>query len=435
MIFLGNFMTLRDSRTRLLPGAPLCQGRGQICEMNSLETPLCAVTGGLMLGGSSTFLVNLSRAFGERGLHLPIVVLHQDNGLARDFAQDAPISLISRRRHIYEDRLALAYEEIARWRPRAVLACLGGESFEVLRLVPRGVARFGIIQSDDPGPYGVIPIYASWLDGMVGVSNAICEKMQRFPEMAKRRVVHIPYGIRFGPVVPRTQTKSDQPLRLIYVGRIIEEQKRVSRLAELVKSLDARGFKFEFTFVGTGPQLPALQAALAAIPSAHFQGEVPNHAVGKLLETQDVFVLLSDYEGLPLSLLEAMGAGAVPVVSDLESGIRDVVVDQAGVRVPIGDVEAAANVIAALAQNREGLAAMSAAAARQVREEYSAANMAERYLQLIDEFPRAAVEWPSTASVPVPFGVKPWLYQGAPRHARRWIKRVIAAARGSSSRS
>ena len=402
--------------------------------MHSSEIPLCAVTGGLTLGGSSTFLVNLSRAFRERGLHLPIVVLHQENGLARDFAPDAPITLISRQRHIYEDRLALAYQELARWRPRAVLACLGGESFEVLRLLPPGVARLGIIQSDDPGPYRTVQLYARWLDAVVGVSNTICERIRRLPEVTVP-AVRIPYGIWFGPALPRNRTRSEQPLRLIYVGRIVEEQKRVSRLAELVKLLRVKGLNFDFTFVGTGAQLPAIQSALQGIPSIHFPGEVPNQAVGKMLESADAFVLLSDYEGLPLSLLEAMGAGAAPVVSDLESGVRDVVTEQTGVRVPVGNVEAAAEAIAALARDRERLAALSLAAANLVREEYTATRMAERYLQLIEGFPRSGVQWPSTARVPAPLGLKPWLYDGAPRVARRWIKRAIGAARELSSRS
>ena len=54
------------------------------------------------------------------------------------------------------------------------------------------------------------------------------------------------------------------------------------------------------------------------------------------------FSLLSDYEGLALSLLEAMGAGVVPVVSDLSSGIAQAVPADCGLRVPFGNLDAAA---------------------------------------------------------------------------------------------
>src|SRR4051794_5191718 len=101
--------------------------------MNSVSTspglPLAVITGSLLLGGTSTFLVNLTQAWRRRGIPLPIVVLSEDNQHARDFsALDAPVKLISPR-HIYEDRLRMAYQELARWSPLAVLACLGGESF------------------------------------------------------------------------------------------------------------------------------------------------------------------------------------------------------------------------------------------------------------------------------------------------------------------
>lgn len=413
--------------------------------MSSPDIPLVAVTGALPLGGSSTFLVNLARAFRARGLVLPIVVLSEDNAYAREFAAlETPVTLIPHRRNIYEDRLRLAYEAVASWRPRAVLACLGGESFEVLRSVPPGVARLGIIQSHDPGPHEAVRLYAEWIDTVVGVSQTICEHVRTAPSVAPRRVEKISYGIAFGPAVERPATRAEEPLRIIYLGRLIEEQKRVSRLAELIHLLHARGVNFRFTFAGRGPQQPALQAALAGRAEVTFLGEVPTDAVPALLAAQDVLVLLSDYEGLPLSLLEAMGAGVVPVVSDLESGIRDVVTEQTGVRVPGGDVSAAADALVGLTQDRARLATLSAAAAQSVRTEYSAARMAEKYLQVIGPPARPPVLWPGEVPVPAPLGIeRPWLYQGLPRVARRWTKRVRdqigeqfnAGRRGSSSQS
>ena len=391
------------------------------------EIPLAAVSGSLLLGGSSTFLLNLTRAFQARGLQLPIVVLSEDNEHARDFAAlAAPVKLISTR-PIYEDRLRMAYEELARWRPRAVLACLGGNSFEMLQLVPPGVARLGIIQSHDPGPHLTVQRYIDWIDAVVGVSQKICEHARSVPEVGRRRVECIPYGISFGPCVERSATRPGDPLRIIYLGRMSEVQKRVSRLVELVKLLEARGANFQFTFAGSGAQQADMQSALSGMPSVKFLGEVPNDTVPALLAAHDVLVLLSDFEGLPLSLLEAMGAGVVPVVSDLESGIRDVVTAATGVRVPIGDVPAAAEAILALAQHRSRLAALSDAAARRAREEYSAARMAERYLELIGELAPSPVPWPASVEVPAPRGVKPaWLHRGWPRMARRWIKRLIS---------
>ena len=166
------------------------------------STPIAAVTQSLNVGGSTTFLLNLGAALRARGETLPVVCLNEANEMAADFAAaGVPVFGVSRRRYIYEDRTRAACRHLAEWRPRAVLACLGAESFEVLRVLPPGVARLGIIQSDDPGPYTLVDAYRSWLDTMIGVSPTIREKLVTKKSFA--RSVFIPYGIQFGPAAER----------------------------------------------------------------------------------------------------------------------------------------------------------------------------------------------------------------------------------------
>jgi glycosyltransferase involved in cell wall biosynthesis len=45
----------------------------------------------------------------------------------------------------------------------------------------------------------------------------------------------------------------------------------------------------------------------------------------KALTSQNLFVLLSDFEGLPLALVEAMARGCVPVTAAMPSGIPEIV--------------------------------------------------------------------------------------------------------------
>lgn len=72
------------------------------------------------------------------------------------------------------------------------------------------------------------------------------------------------------------------------------------------------------------------------------------------------------------------------------------------------------------------LAALAANAARLAREEYSAERAAQRYLDLLAEFPAAAPVWPEKVTVLRPQLVRHgWLYAGLPRHGRRWLKRLV----------
>ena len=386
-------------------------------------TPLVAVSGGLPLGGSSTFLVNLARAMRRRGQFLPVVVLDAENAYAADFeAIGNPVHCLPPRRMIFEDRLLWAYQQTAQYRPRAVLSCLSSQSFEILRVVPHGVLRMSIVQSDDAGPYATVMEHAAWTDVVVGVSGQIGVNLQARPELRGARIEVIPYGIDFPGAIPRRPRPADAPLRLIYLGRIIEEQKRVSRLAELASRLQALRAPVEFSIVGDGPQRDELRAAMRGCPFVRFVDPLPYDQVSRLLQDYDVFVLLSDYEGLPLSLLEAMGQGVVPVVSDLPSGMRDVVGEGCGFRTPVGDVAGAVEIIAMLAADRALLSAHSQRALAFVREHYSAERMAERYLEVIRQSARPVPHWPEEVEIPAPVGVRPWLYRGPMRRLRRALK-------------
>lgn len=65
-------------------------------------------------------------------------------------------------------------------------------------------------------------------------------------------------------------------------------------------------------------------------------------------------------EGLPVTLLEATSAGVVPVVSDLASGIPDVVEHGVtGYRIPPGNIEGFANAIAEIDSDRYRMEIMS----------------------------------------------------------------------------
>ena len=71
------------------------------------------------------------------------------------------------------------------------------------------------------------------------------------------------------------------------------------------------------------------------------------------LAGHDVFVLPTRVEGLPVALLEAMGAGVVPVVSNILSGVPEVVTaGVTGLLPEVGDIDGFADAIARLAADR-----------------------------------------------------------------------------------
>jgi glycosyltransferase involved in cell wall biosynthesis len=67
-----------------------------------------------------------------------------------------------------------------------------------------------------------------------------------------------------------------------------------------------------------------------------FLAPAANAEVLALCAENDVFVFPTRFEEFPVALLEAMSTGLVPVVSDLPSGVPEVVSEQTGFRIAIG---------------------------------------------------------------------------------------------------
>ncbi|MBM9538526.1 glycosyltransferase [Desulfobulbus alkaliphilus] len=101
--------------------------------------------------------------------------------------------------------------------------------------------------------------------------------------------------------------------------------------------------------------------------------------VNELLLQFDLFVLSSLYEGLPLSILEAMAAG-VPVVATDADGTNEIVRhDETGLLVPLQDPAALAQAMLSLLHDRPRAQAMGTAARELIRVEYNLENMIARY--------------------------------------------------------
>jgi len=327
-----------------------------------------------------------------------IVSPEKENAFGAEFqAAGVKVVLHDDRRMIFEDRMNGILHTLADFQPTAVISCLGQGSYEVLRYLPAGVRRFAMIHSDHPSFYDGAAPYAEHMDEIVGISRQITtrlEQMEVFPTVLKHYLRH---GVAMPqPFQPREI--NDRPLRLIYLGRLANEQKRVYLFPAILAGLQKAGIPFQWTIVGEGDQRANLECSLRTdVPGQQiiFGEPVPYTQVPFLLEKQDVFLLASDYEGLPLSLLEAMGHGLVPVISDLESGVREVVDESTGLLVPPNDVEGYARAIIYLHYHRSELAAKSAAARARVQAEFSVEAMTDRWLRVLSQAEVKKVSWPS----------------------------------------
>lgn len=138
--------------------------------------------------------------------------------------------------------------------------------------------------------------------------------------------------------------------------------------------------------VGGGPlehEIRVLVDELGLKENVEFLGTRDD--VAGILHDSRCFILPSEYEGLPMSILEAMAAG-LPVLATAVGGIPDVVEDGiTGKLVPVGDTVALAEAMVLMMTGEPGLASMSSASKVRAMS-YDCEITARRYMELYERY-------------------------------------------------
>jgi glycosyltransferase involved in cell wall biosynthesis len=384
---------------------------------------LVLVTDFLISGGVATFIRCLGSGLREIGVQtkLPVIVLERTDPSEALTIPDCEVHALDQTmpRAIREDRLAAAHRILGSLQPSGVIAALGMWSFEMLRYIPTGVARTAMIQSDDLLVYRTLQPYQTYLDHLVGVSPEISRRAVREFGFPREIVQTIPYGVPYLDL-PRPPGAEPKTLRLLYLGRIIEEQKRVSRLVELVHALDKDAVPFRLTIAGEGPARAELQIRLGSHSQVRFTGQVAHEHVPQLLVNHDFLVLLSDYEGMPLGILEAAGYGVVPVVGKLP-GFAKWLPDDIAIYTDLPKPDWPRLTLSALQSAASDLPDRQLKCQAWARENFSIAKMAASFAKMAPA--QVNVAWPKAKMArPLAAGVLAPIYYPMIRPLRRMIK-------------
>jgi glycosyltransferase involved in cell wall biosynthesis len=140
------------------------------------------------------------------------------------------------------------------------------------------------------------------------------EHLIRALDLPAEKITVVPNGVSRS--LPRRRGGSNEPCRLIYVGKLRYEK----GLRELIESLsqpDIAALPWSLTLVGEGDRATfeanVTQSGLKE--RVRFEGWLEPDAVANRLANSDVYVLPSHYEGLPLAVLEALSAGLAVVTT------------------------------------------------------------------------------------------------------------------------
>jgi glycosyltransferase involved in cell wall biosynthesis len=167
---------------------------------------------------------------------------------------------------------------------------------------------------------------------------------------------------------------------------VMRSQKRLDLWLAAAAEIRSRLTAARFVLVGDGPLRATLErrAQEAGLADAVvFTGLQPD--IAPYLDLIDLYLMSSQFEGLPVALLEAMAAGIAVVATDV-GGIPEVVRDgETGRLVPFGDASALAAASLSLLSARERRLEMGQAGRRRVQSEFGIARMARELDSLYRE--------------------------------------------------
>ena len=205
--------------------------------------------------------------------------------------------------------------------PGSVAVCHNMWGLQFLAEFMPAKRRIGILHSDWTTLRPFLQTQKGLLDGVLCVSNKLVEIVnESLPELTKdNRIQLIHYPIDEAPSMPNRIPLVRRPVIIGWIGRLQEEQKRVKRLPSLLKAFEDAQIDYRFELLGDGPMKGWLEQQLPANRTI-FHGRKSGDDYYSTLSKWDFITSVSDYEGLPISMLEALSAGVLPLYPTIGSG-------------------------------------------------------------------------------------------------------------------
>ena len=299
-------------------------------------------------GGAQRVMLNLAEGFCERGFRVDSVLASAEGEYLRSVppavrvvnlgAQRVLRSLVPLVRYLRRERprvliagldhanlVAMAASRIAHARNRTVISvhCVfetGGSPWRDFRIrtLPWLLGRLH-----------------RWADAVVAVSQGVAEDLTRTAGVPHNRI-----RVILNPVITPTliAAAGDRPAHawfedatrpiIVSAGRLAP-QKNFPLLIESFAAV-RRQFDVRLVILGEGPERPALESLIRRHGVEHcvaLPGFVPNPYA--CMARASVFVLSSDYEGLPTVLVESLALGTPVIATDCKSGPREILRDGA----------------------------------------------------------------------------------------------------------
>jgi glycosyltransferase involved in cell wall biosynthesis len=256
--------------------------------------------------------------------------------------------------------------------------------------------------SDQDHYYELLTYYEPIISKFVGVSETICQRLGRLLPSRSNDIRKLMY-----PVAVLNESRKPnhkKPLTITYGGRIEQRQKRILDLIALADLLASKKGNYHFKIAGDGPQLAQLiehfEKKEYSNVSIEFLGLVAHERMTDLWASSDISILFSEFEGMSISMLESMGQGCVPIVTDVSGAKEKITHGQTGFIVAVGDVASMAQIIADLYANKSRIEQISNACISSVRDHHRFDTYDQELVKIMREcMSGPSAKWPGSKAI------------------------------------
>lgn len=356
----------------------------------------------IRMGGGDILLARYANAVARlRPGHQVVVVTTHGDSTRPEWLDDRIVlidlpSLPEWSRLTLDERRRLLATFVIQYQPDLVHAFNSPEFFDAVEDYPRALEASTTIYLStfvvDRGRDGEMANhlfhrptdYLAAVAGVIVDNHSLVEQFHELYRMPREKfwVHHQP--VELPPARPRPQRRPEEPLRVMWAARF-DKQKRLDVLADVAEAARRKGLQVEWHVYGA----PVIESEAAAQPhierleacGAVFHGTY--RAFDELpLEETDLFLLTSESEGIPLTLLDVL-AHRLPVMAPMVGGIPEVVTRETGWPIDrFDDVDAYVEALAAVAGDPAEAARRADAGHEHVATEFSWARFEERLREL-----------------------------------------------------
>ena len=278
-------------------------------------------------GGAQRVISILSQQLAEQGKNVEILLYYKQE-IFYDIDERVKITSVEGETHTRNLVCNLLWMR-KYFRNHAELVCSFLSSFNMLVLVATRGLGIPIIVSERTDPLRKPWGYRQVRDFLYGFADALVTQTEisraYFAARTKSRCVTIDNPINPQLHVGAALSTSKEPV-IVSVGRL-EPVKNQALLIRAFKRVKKRFPLYKLIFYGEGAyrrNLERLRDELDLQDAVVFAGEVKD--IFEEISSAEIFVLSSDFEGMPNALLEAMCLG-LPVISTKVSGAVEVMED------------------------------------------------------------------------------------------------------------